>query len=143
MNIRILFKKLHQNAVLPSQAHETDTGYDLTAVESIIVPSKGNIVVETGLQVAFVEPGYWFQIMPRSGLGFKYGINPHLGVIDQEYTGKLGVKLYNLHSNDYEIKCGDRIAQIIFYPLIKANISWSDTIIESKRGDKGFGSSGR
>jgi dUTP pyrophosphatase len=120
-----------------------DTGYDIFAVEDKVIPANSSAVVDTGIEVAYVTPGYWFAIMPRSGLGFKYGLQPHLGTIDNPFRGGLGVKLYNFSDILYEVKKGDRIAQIIFYPIIEPVISWSDEKIETARGENGFGSSGK
>ena len=120
-----------------------DTGYDIFCVEDKIIPAKGSAVVETGIEVAYISPGYWFLIAPRSGMGFKGGIQPHLGTIDNPYRGDCAVKLYNFSDKDYEVKKGDRIAQIIFFPVISLNISWSEDKIETERGINGFGSSGK
>ena len=139
MNIKFL--KLDAAAILPTQAHDTDTGYDLYSVESVSIPARGSAIVNTGLQVGYIEPGYWFHIMPRSGLGFKHGIQPHLGVVDQGYRGSLGVKLYNFSHNNYTVPAGSKIAQLIFYPLIKADMSWTTEIENTDRGENGFGSS--
>jgi dUTP pyrophosphatase len=140
--ITVKFKQLHPKAILPFSAHNTDTGHDITSVEETIIPAKSSGIVKVGLQVAYIEPGYWFRIEPRSGLGFKHGIQPHLGVIDQNYTGSLDVKLYNFSDKDYTVNPGDRIAQIAFYPLVKPIISWTDEINSTDRGAKGLGSSG-
>lgn len=147
MNNPVLkFKKTHDAAVLPkannSKPYFGDTGYDLTAVESVWLPPGTSKVVEVGLTLADITPGYWFKIEPRSGLGFKNSIQPHLGVIDNGYRGDLGVKLYNFHeTKDLQVKPGDKIAQIVVYPLIQPDCEWSDEVTDSDRGDQGFGSS--
>lgn len=145
-NIEIKFLKIDEHAKLPTcnnDAPETgDSGYDIYACEDCIVPPRGSEVVPTGIVVGFITPGYWFRIEGRSGLGFKHGIAPHNGIIDNGYRGDLGVKLYNHSLQPYFIKAGDRIAQLILYPLIHAKISWTDDIHETKRGNQGFGSSG-
>ena len=138
----ITFKRLHEKAVLPTRAHDTDTGYDLTAVEEVTVPARGSAVVPIGLQVASITPGYWYLIMPRSGLGFKHSIQPHLGVIDNPYRGSLDVKVYNFSDKDYTFGSGDRVAQIGFFSLIQMKTRWSDTVEDTARGEKGFGSTG-
>lgn len=120
-----------------------DTGYDVFAVEDKVIPANGSAVVDTGIEVAYVSPGYWFKIQPRSGLGFKHGIQPHLGTIDNGYRGNLKTKLYNFSDNGYEVKAGDRIAQIVFYPVIDLNIGWAEEKIDTIRGENGFGSSGK
>lgn len=151
--------KTHESAILPSQNNTAldgtgDTGYDLYAVEDVLIPGiqvntrtqVGDInsaVVPVGLEIGYIEPGYWLRIEGRSGLGFKHGIQPHFGIIDNQYRGGLGVKLYNLTSTDYQIKAGDKVAQIVGYKLIEMNIEFTDTKSDSTRGEKGFGSSGR
>jgi dUTP pyrophosphatase len=98
--------------------------------------------VDVGLSLAYITPGYWFRIEGRSGLGFKNSIQPHLGVIDNGYRGDLAVKLYNFHeTKDLNVQPGDRIAQIVVYPLIQPEFKFADDVSESTRGDKGFGSS--
>ena len=95
----IKFKKTHPDAVLPAASNTDpgtgDSGYDLVAVESMWVEPKDSQVIPVGLTLADITPGYWFRIEPRSGLGFKHGIQPHLGVIDNGYRGDMGVKVYN------------------------------------------------
>lgn len=121
----------------------SDTGYDIFCVEDKIIPAKGSAVVETGIEVAYISPGYWCRIEARSGLGFKHGIQPHPGIIDNGYTGNLNVKLYNFSNIDYNVKSGDRIAQLVFYPIIGVKIEWTDIKNTTHRGDNGFGSSGK
>ena len=148
LNPRIKFLKTHPDAQLPKASTigtigTGDTGYDLTAVESIIIPANGSKVAPVGLTLAYVEQGFWFRIEPRSGLGFKHSLQPHLGVIDNGYRGDLGVKLYNFSNIDVHIHKGDRIAQFVVYPLIQPECEWVNEIVESDRGDNGFGSSGK
>lgn len=120
-----------------------DTGYDVYCVEDKIIPAKGSAVVATGVELAYITPGFWFMIAPRSGLGFKNGIQPHLGTVDNPYRGDLSVKLYNFSDTDYEVKKGDRIAQLVFYPVIEPIVGWADTKLDTDRSDSGFGSSGK
>lgn len=161
MKLRLI--KAHKNAILPSQNNTAidgtgDTGYDLYAVEDVLIRGievnnhgissflLGNInsaIVPVGLEIGYIEPGYWLRIEGRSGLGFKYGIQPHFGIIDNQYRGDLGVKLYNLTSKDYQVKAGDKIAQIVAYSLNEMDIQFTDAKSDSTRGKKGFGSSGR
>ena len=139
----IKFKKTHPDAVLPSSKRTTDTGYDITAVEDVFIPAKSDAVVPTGVTVADVSPDMWYLVLPRSGLGFKSGIQPHLGVIDQPYRGDLAIKLYNFSSVDYMVKKGDRIAQLAFFPLLRPETAWSEAVAQTDRGAAGFGDSGR
>ena len=140
------FIKMHYDAVLPKAAHPDaltgDTGYDLVSVEDAVVPAKGSVVVPVGLKLAFLTPGFWFKIQGRSGLGFKNGLQPHLGVIDNGYRGDLGVKLYNFSDVDCTLPKGKAIAQIVFYPLIQPAMLWTVTADETKRGEGGFGHTG-
>lgn len=144
-NIAIKFLKTHEDAILPrvnNQSLETgDSGYDLFSVEEVTIPARDSKVVPVGITVADISPGYWFRIEPRSGLGFKHNIQPHLGIIDNQYRGDLGVKLYNFGDGDVTIPKGKAIAQFVVYPLIQVDIDWSDTITDTSRGAKGFGSS--
>lgn len=138
----INFIKKHEKAVLPKTAHETDTGYDLTCVESTTIEPKSHKVVPVGLQVGNITPGYWYLILPRSGLGFKHQLQPHLGVIDSGYRGSLDVQIYNFSDTPYTFKEGDRVAQIAFFPLTKMNTTWTDSVEDTTRGTGGFGSTG-
>ena len=108
----------------------------------ITIPAKGSAVVDVGLKFAYISFGFWVKVEGRSGLGFKHGIFPHPGIIDQGYRGDAGIKLYNFTDKDYEVKAGDRIAQFVVYRNYTVETSESE-IIESQRGEKGFGSSGR
>lgn len=146
MNISVKFKQTHPDAVLPQANNQQlatgDTGYDLVAVEDVKIPASGSNVAAVGLTLADITPGYWIRIEPRSGLGFKHNIQPHLGVIDNGYRGDLGVKLYNFSTdNHYIVKKGDKIAQLVVYPLIQPNLTFTDEVTETSRGEKGFGSS--
>jgi dUTP pyrophosphatase len=139
----IHFKKTHPEALLPRRNNSNDTGYDLFAVEDVTIPSKGDGVVPTGIQVAKVPENIWYLILPRSGMGFKHGIQPHLGVIDNGYRGDLGVKLYNFSNTDHKVLRGDRVAQIAYFPLISLEPQWSEEVEETDRGANGFGQSGK
>ena len=121
----------------------SDSGYDIFACEGTIIPKKGKQVVATGIQVGYISPGYWFRIESRSGLSFKHGVLAHPGVIDNGYRGTLEVTLYNHSDDDKVISVGDRIAQLVVYPVIAADIGWIDSIIETPRNEKGIGSSGK
>lgn len=146
MNVNIKLVKTHPDAELPVAVNDTcgtgDSGYDLVAVETTRIPPGGSSVVPVGLTLADITPGYWIRIEPRSGLGFKHSLQPHLGVIDNGYRGDLAVKMYNFHSHtDATIKKGDRVAQLIVYPLIQPKFRYADEVTETVRGSKGFGSS--
>ena len=135
------FKRVHPDAKLPIKNNASDTGYDVSAVEFKCIPARGSAVVDVGLVLSDITPGYWFRVEGRSGMGFKYGIQPHFGIIDNQYRGQLGVKLYNNTDIDYEVKAGDRIAQFVVYKNYNTVIEEGE-IEDTIRGDKGFGSSG-
>lgn len=144
--VNIKFKKTHPDAVLPVANNKEigtgDTGYDLVAVESVFIKSGTSEVIPVGLTLADITPGYWIRIEPRSGLGFKHSLQPHLGVIDNGYRGDLGVKMYNMHESiDVQLNAGDKIAQLVVYELIQPEVEFVDDVTETSRGDKGFGSS--
>ena len=136
------FEKTHVDAILPVKNHDNDTGMDVTSIEDITVPSRGSAVVGVGLKFAYIEPGFWVKVEGRSGLGFKHGIMPHSGIIDEGYRGDAGIKLYNLTDVDYNVKAGERIAQFVIYANYPVEVSEGD-VVDSDRGEKGFGSSGK
>ncbi len=145
---RIGFIKDHPDAQLPTANNVDpltgDTGYDLYCTESGYIQPKSSKVIDVGLTVAYIEPGYWFQIMPRSGLGFKRCIQPHLGVIDNQYRGNLAVKLYNFNEHaPVSISKGDRIAQIVVHQLNQVSMQFAEEVNETNRGNQGLGSSGK
>lgn len=143
MNIKVI--KTHPDAVLPTANNKEpgtgDSGFDLVAVERTMIPQRSSAIVPVGLTLADITPGYWIRIEPRSGLGFKHNLQPHLGVIDNGYRGDLAVKIYNFSDNGYLIEPGDKIAQLVVYPLIQPTFEFTDEATETNRGDKGFGSS--
>ena len=142
----IKFISSHPNAKLPQKNHKDnltgDTGYDVFGVNEVIVPKRGSVIAPVGLKLASITPGFWFRVEPRSGLGFKSNIQPHLGVIDNQYRGDLSIKLYNFGDEDVVLAKGVAVAQLIIYKIINADMSWTDKVDKTERGEKGFGSSG-
>jgi dUTP pyrophosphatase len=144
------FVKTHPDAVLPKRNHSDpifgDTGYDVTAVEDTIVPAKEAIVVPVGLKLGQLPPGFWIRIESRSGLQFKHNISAFNGIIDNNYRGDMGVRLINNSDVDYQVKKGDRVAQLVLYRLIAIDekyVEFTEEATETERGEKGFGSSGK
>lgn len=138
------FIKTHEDAKLPVKNNESDTGYDVFCVEDKLIPARGSAVVSVGLKFAQIPQDYWIKVEGRSGLGFKHGILPHPGIIDNGYRGDAGIKLYNLTDVDYNVTKGDRIAQFVLYPVISATaVEFAEEATQSDRGDSGFGSSGK
>jgi len=137
---------------IPVPAYETAgaAGMDLRANFSIdlragltLAPLQ-RVLVPTGLKIA-IPSGYEGQIRPRSGLALKHGISiPNApGTIDSDYRGPLGVVLINLGDSDFNINHGDRIAQIVFAPVVLAELKPVETLAETMRSAGGFGSTGR
>ena len=141
-NVVIKFEKTNEEAKLPFKKRESDTGWDVFSVENKIVPAKGSAVIDIGLNLAYITPGYWLQVGTRSGMGFKYGLMCHPGVIDQDYRGNLGIKLYNLTDQDYVVNKNDRIAQLIVFENYNTTVEFGN-VEKTERGESGFGSSGK
>jgi dUTP pyrophosphatase len=141
------FVKTHPDAVLPERNHKDistgDTGYDVTAVEDVIVPARGSALAPVGLKLGYVSPGLWIRIESRSGLQFKHSISAFPGILDNQYRGDMGIRLLNNSDIDYQVKKGDRIAQFVLYPLVVTDTKFIDEVVKSDRGEKGFGSSGK
>jgi dUTP pyrophosphatase len=137
------FKRIHPDAALPSYAHASDAGMDVRSVEDVTVPAKGRVLVHTGL-VMMLPPMFEAQVRPRSGLALKHGITVlnTPGTIDAGYRGEVGVILANFGDSDFEVKKGDKIAQIVVAPVLQAGIEEADEIDETDRGSGGFGSTG-
>lgn len=149
-SLEVRFIKTHDDAVLPERAHQHigtgDACYDLMAVEDTVIPARGSAVVPVGLKLAHITPGYWLRIEARSGNGFKKGLEPHPGVIDNGYRGDLGIKLFNLTDTDQEIKAGNGVAQFSIQRMIIADaISWTteEAVEKTARGESGFGSTNK
>lgn len=139
--------KTHPDAKLPCLAHSDDftgdTGYDVYAVEHVIILAWSSEVVPIGLEVAYITPGYWFQVCAKSGLGFKYSLQPHPGIIDNGYRGDCGIKMYNLSGTHYTFNKGDKVAQLVIHRLHHVDMSFTESKMDSKRGAAGYGSTGK
>ncbi len=137
------FKRTRPAAQLPRYAHASDAGMDVQSAESLVIPAKARALVPTGL-VANIPLGYEIQVRPRSGLAFKKGVTVlnAPGTIDAGYRGEIGVLLVNLGDEPFEIKAGDRIAQLVVAPVLQPEIVEASDIDETDRGVAGFGSTG-
>tara|TARA_A100001201_G_scaffold128629_1_gene113723 strand:+ start:1740 stop:2123 length:384 start_codon:yes stop_codon:yes gene_type:complete len=126
---------------MPFKAHATDAGFDLFANENAWVFSKQRNTIKTG--ISFDMPDNMAGLIwPRSGLSVKKGIDVLAGVVDSGYRGEIMVCLYNTSDEDVEIKCGDRIAQIIFQEVPAISLLLREELETSQRGSSGFGSTG-
>ena len=146
-SFKLHVKKLTEDAILPTKKHNNDAGFDLYANESmtlrpIEIDMWGQTVkVKTGISIE-IPDGWFGLIRDRSSLGSQ-GILVLGGVIDSGYRGEIIVCLHNLNNKFYEIKKGDKIAQLLLIPVPQVDIVPVDSLSETSRGDKGFGSSGR
>jgi dUTP pyrophosphatase len=135
-------KKTHPNAQIPVRANLTDAGADLFAVEDTIIPPQSRALINTGISLEIPE-GFYGRIAPRSGLALKNGIDVLAGVVDSGYRGNIGVILYNTDKDsNFEIKQGDRIAQLIIEQHWNFNFKEVNTLSGTNRSINGFGSSG-
>ena len=119
-----------------------DAGYDIYADEDCTIKAKGSHSVHTGYAME-IPSGYWFEIMPKSGLATKHNIAVHNGVIDNGYRGEIVVHMYNHGNQDYEIKKGDKIAQGVLRELIVFDLEQVNELSDTTRGTAGFGSTGK
>ena len=131
---------------LPAYATPGSSGMDISAaVEKKITVKKGEIcLVPTGLKIE-IPPGYEAQVRPRSGLAAKHGIGilNSPGTIDSDYRGEVKVILTNFGRESFTISRGDRIAQLVISPVIRAELLETPCLRKSKRGRGGFGHTGR
>ena len=109
---KLFVKRLCNNAALPRRGTNRSAGYDLSAAQDYVIHAKVKGVVKTRLAISF-SPGMYARIASRSGLAVKKFIDVGAGVIDQDYRGEVGVVLYNHAETDFQVKQGDRIAQLI------------------------------
>ena len=134
-------KRVNVNVRLPSKGTEGAAGYDLSAAQSAVVPAHGKCLVQTGLSIS-LPPGCYGRIAPRSGLAIKKFIDVGAGVIDSDYRGELGVILFNFGEEDFIVNMGDRIAQLIFEKIKTPQIKDVQSLEETRRGNRGYGSTG-
>ncbi len=135
-----MVKKLSKFGQVPTKGSTISAGFDLYSAYDVIIPARGKEVVFTDISME-IPAGYYGRIAPRSGLAKKHFLDIGAGVIDPDYTGNIGVLLFNFGTENYSIKRGDRIAQLIFEKY-GANIELLEVlnIEETERGDEEFGS---
>ena len=136
-------KKLTFDAIVPTRGSDGAVGYDLYSSEDAVVPNQaGRALVGTGITVV-LPPGVYGRVAPRSGLAVKHCINVGAGVIDPDYTGEIKVVLFNHGMDDFEIKKGDRIAQLVLERCETPPIEEINIVEDTERGSGGFGSTGQ
>ena len=131
---------------LPSYATSGSSGMDIRAAiqDKLIIPIGKIVLVPTNLSIE-IEDGYELQVRPRSGLAIKNGIGllNSPGTIDSDYRGEIKIIMINLGEEDFTLHRGDRIAQLILSKVYKAEIIESDNLNNTKRGEGGFGHTGK
>ena len=144
--VKVLIKKLDPAVKLPEYKTNGASGMDLVAFikNPLIVKPKTSSLVSTGLSVAFSE-NYEIQVRPRSGLAAKNNISilNTPGTIDSDFRGEIKVIIYNHSDDNFIINNGDRIAQMIFSPVIKMELEETNDLPSTIRGEGGFGSTGK
>ena len=140
--ITVRIKKLYEDAIIPCCAYPGDAGYDLHAIDSLVLMPGERTLVRTGIAIE-LPPYTEAQIRPRSGYALKDGITVlnSPGTIDQGYRNELGVILINLGQNKFCIEKGARIAQMVIKPIYEVEFLETDMLNDTERGQKGFGSS--
>jgi dUTP diphosphatase len=144
MKVRIMVAKVQPNASLPRYSHSGplgDLAADLWAAEAVSLAAGETKAVGTGLAFEF-PPEFGALVEDRSGLALK-GITTLAGVIDPGYRGELKVVMTNLESKPFDIKPGDRIAQLRIVRRIEAEFTEAESLSETQRNTRGFGSTGR
>lgn len=132
---------LDKGAKMPTRAHTYDAGLDLYSMEDGYIRCNSSLTFDTGVHVEIPENCVGF-IKSKSGLMVNHGILTD-GTIDCGYTGSIKVKLFNHGGSKYEVKKGDKIAQIVIVPCLLPELELVDKLEETDRGDGGFGSTGR
>lgn len=131
---------LDEDAIMPCRAHETDAGYDLFSREDAFIYQNGSGTFDTGVHMA-IPRGFCGLLVSKSGLN-TMGIQS-TGLVDADYTGSIGVKLYNHGPKAVEIKKGQKISQIVILPIITPKLVQAEELEETERGNGGFGSTGK
>lgn len=146
IQLKILDQRIGNQIPLPAHATEGSAGMDLRAcIDQTITLDPGTTeLIPTGIAIHINDPGLAATILPRSGLGHKHGIvlGNLVGLIDSDYQGQLFVSCWNRGSDSFTIEPGDRIAQLVFVPVVQADFEVVDEFDQSDRGAGGFGHSG-
>ena len=139
--MKVLVQKLDPSAKLPSYAYKGDAGMDLFSFVDYELKPGEYFVASTGIKIAIPE-GYAGLVWDKSGIATKNHITTIAGVIDSNYRGELKIALTNLGKESYNIKKGEKIAQLLIQPIVSAEIAEVEEFDNTERGEGGFGSSG-
>eukprot|EP01100_Stratorugosa_tubuloviscum_P001971 TRINITY_DN1450_c0_g1_i2.p1 TRINITY_DN1450_c0_g1~~TRINITY_DN1450_c0_g1_i2.p1 ORF type:complete len:178 (-),score=82.78 TRINITY_DN1450_c0_g1_i2:120-599(-) len=140
-NLKLKVKKLSQFAFIPYRASTFAAGYDLISAYDAQVKSKDKEIIKTDIAIS-IPIGYYGRVAPRSSLAWKNFIDVGAGVIDSDYRGNIAVILFNHSNQNFEVKRGDRIAQLIIEKIATPDIEEVEQLEETERADGGFGSTG-
>jgi len=147
IQLKILDERIGKEIPLPAHATEGSAGMDLRAcIDETITLNPGETeLIPTGVAIHIADPGLAATILPRSGLGHKHGIvlGNLVGLIDSDYQGQLFVSCWNRGDKTFTIEVGDRIAQLVFVPVVQCDFDVVDEFDASDRGEGGFGHSGK
>lgn len=146
LEVKILDPRFGADWPLPAYATEASAGLDLRAALDApltLAPGEAHLV-PSGLAIHLGDPGLCAVILPRSGLGHKHGIvlGNGTGLIDADYQGPLMISVWNRGSAAFVVEPGDRIAQLVVLPIVRATLRVVDTFADSARGAGGFGHTG-
>ncbi len=141
--MKIAVKKLQENAILPTYGSAYSAGADLYALEETVIAPGQTVLAHTGLAMEIPE-GYGGFLYARSGLATKQGLAPanKVGVIDADYRGEIMVALFNHSQVSRTVAAGERIAQLVIAPFLKAEFTEEKELSDTVRGTGGFGSTG-
>jgi dUTP pyrophosphatase len=147
IQLKVLDPRLGRDLPLPAYATEGSAGLDLRAVldEALTLEPGKTSLLHTGLAIHIADPGLAAVILPRSGLGHKHGIvlGNLVGLIDSDYQGELMVSCWNRGQTAFTIEPGERIAQLVIVPVVRADFEIVAEFDASQRGTGGFGHTGR
>jgi len=146
IELKILDSRLGDSIDLPNYATDGSAGLDMRAciVDALTVNPGDTVLVPTGLAIHIGDSALAAVLIPRSGLGHKHGLvlGNLTGLIDSDYQGQIFISCWNRGSKTYEIKPGERIAQMVFVPVEQVRFMVVEEFENSDRGDGGFGHSG-
>ncbi|QDZ92607.1 dUTP diphosphatase [Shewanella decolorationis] len=146
IELKILDSRIGSEFPLPAYATPGSAGMDLRAmIDTAMTIAPGETqLIPTGIAVHVADPGLAAVILPRSGLGHKHGIvlGNLVGLIDSDYQGPLMVSCWNRSDTPFTLEIGDRLAQLVFVPVVQAQFKLVDEFDRSDRGEGGFGHSG-
>jgi dUTP pyrophosphatase len=140
--MKLKIKKINTDAIIPQYAHKGDAGFDLFAIEDTTIKKNERIVVKTGIAME-IPTDYVGLIWDKSGVSVKAGIKTIAGVVDSTYRGEILVAVINLSDSDYKFEKGHKVAQMIIQKKETVEFEEVNELTETKRGEGGFGSTGK